>query len=131
MKDYKKLLQNAFTAVIENPVHDPALIQKYFSEDYTQLVDGKTLNFETFNRHMEVLKETMQHLNIQFKTLVQEGNVVFSNHLANGITKEGRSGQMQIIAEFRFNNDDRICYCDELTHQISGDSRDRDMGSRH
>ncbi|RAJ27237.1 nuclear transport factor 2 family protein [Pedobacter cryoconitis] len=127
MIDYKSRLREVFSEVLENPVYKEELVNKYFSQNYVQHVDGKTLHFEGFNRHMKTLKKDMPEIKINIKTLVQEGNTVFSNHIVS--KKETGDMKIQVIGEFRFEGD-QICYCDELTYLISGDPKDRDLGSR-
>ena len=129
MIDYKSRLKEVFSEVLESPVYNEDLVKKYFSQNYIQHVDGKTLYFEGFIQHMKVLKKDKPDIQIDIKMLVQEGSTVFSNHLVNVITKENGKSQVQVIGEFRFEGD-QICYCDELSHLISGDPKDRDLGSR-
>jgi hypothetical protein len=129
MEDSKKLIKDVFLHIFESPGYDEALIDKYFSPHYVQHVDGKTLKFEGFKQHIKVVKDAMASVSIQFKTLIQDDHIVFSNHLAKGTTKEGRQGEVEVIAEFHIRNN-RIYYCNELTRQLSGDERDRDLGSR-
>jgi hypothetical protein len=130
MKNYKALVQKSFEAVVQNLKYDEALIREYFSTEYIQHVDGKTLDFVQFCRHMQVQKLAVKTIAIGFKTLIQEGNTVFSNHLVTIETKEGRRAVVQVIAEFWL-KDGKIVYCDELTCQLSGDGADGDLGSRN
>ncbi|MGY0036794.1 nuclear transport factor 2 family protein [Pedobacter sp. NJ-S-72] len=129
MIDYKSRLKEVFSEVLESPVYNEDLVKKHFSQNYIQHVDGKTLYFEGFIQHMKALKKDKPAIQIDIKTLVQEGSTVFSNHLVNVITKENGESQVQVIGEFRFEGD-QICYCDELSHLVSGDPKDRDLGSR-
>ncbi len=129
MKNYKQLVRDAFSSIFENPVYDPQAIDHYFSTTYVQHVDGKTLDFHAFRQHIKTLKDHMSSIVVDFQTLAQENDVVFSNHIVDGTTKEGRKGQVRVIAEFRF-SDDKIVFCSELTHMIEGDEKDRDLGSR-
>ena len=126
----KQALQTMFNEVFASLAYDEGTVRKHFSLDYTQTVDGKTLDFEQFCRHIRVQKQAIRSLSITFKTLAQEGDVVFSNHVARAEMVEGRTGEMHIMAEFRFQNG-KITACDELTHMVSGHPQDRDLGSRH
>ncbi len=119
-----------FKDIFENPTFDEAAIDGYFSTEYIQQVDGKIINFEQFKQHVRVLKDSMKSVSAEFKTLVQEDNIVFSNHLISGLNKEDRSVEGQVIAEFTF-KDGKIISCDELTRMTKGDEKDRDLGSRH
>lgn len=127
MVDYKSRLKEVFSEVLESPVYNEELVKKYFSPDYVQYVDGKMLHFDGFNEHMKTLKKDIPEIQINIKTLVQEGSTVFSNHV---VSKKGAGDmKIQVIGEFRFQGD-QISYCDELTYLISGDPKDRDLGSR-
>lgn len=46
-----------FRDVIENKNYDETLINKYFAENYVQIVDGQELDFETFKKHIRKLKD--------------------------------------------------------------------------
>jgi ketosteroid isomerase-like protein len=130
MNDNKSLLRQMFQEVFAGTDLDETLIRRYFSENYTQTVDGETLGFGEFLQHMLVLKQATKSLSVRFKTLIQEDNVVFSNHFVSGVTVEGRSVEAHVMAEFRFQKG-KIISCDELTRVVSGSEADRDLGSRH
>ncbi|AMP97917.1 hypothetical protein AY601_0980 [Pedobacter cryoconitis] len=127
MIDYKSRLKELFSEVLESPVYNEELVSKYFSPNYVQHVDGHMLNFEGFTQHMKKLKKDMPEIQIDIKTLVQEGYTVFSNHIVS--KKSAGDMKIQVIGEFRFQGD-QLCYCDELTYLISGDQKDRHLGSR-
>lgn len=126
----KEILQAMFLDVFSSPVYEEEKLREHFCPEYTQSVDGKTLNFEQFCQHIRVQKQVIKNLTVAFKTLVEDGDIVFSNHVARAEMLDGRTGEIHVIAEFRFKGD-KILACDELTHMISGDPQDRDLGSRH
>jgi hypothetical protein len=130
MKDYKALVKKSFEAVVEDLNYNESVIREYFSDSYLQQVDGKVLDFEAFCRHMQVQKQAVNAISIAFKTLAQEDDIVFSNHLVTIETKERRKAVVKVIAEFRL-KDGKIVYCDELTRQVSGHGQDSDLGSRY
>lgn len=129
MTDYKNLIKESFNAVVEDLNYDQAMVDRYFSQNYRQYVDGKELDYEGFCRHMKVQKQTLKNISIDFKTIVQENHIVFTRHIVSITTPEGRSAMIQVLAEFHI-QDGKIAYCNELTHLISGDQRERDLGSR-
>lgn len=129
MNSYKELIRNAFKAVVENQTYDPTIIEKYFSRDYHQYVDGEELDFDGFCQHMKAQKLAIKYLLIDFQTIIEEGNIVFTNHSVEIQTNEGRHALIHVIAEFRI-QDGKITYCNELTRLVSGDERERDLGSR-
>ncbi len=126
----KEILQKMFKEVFASSAYGDETLDKYFSPDYMQSVDGKTLDFEHFRQHIRVQKQTTKSVSIRFKTLTEEGDIVFSNHVTRGETVDGRIGEFHVIAEFRF-RDGKIVACDELTYMLAGDPQDRDLGSRH
>lgn len=128
MKDYREILKEMFAVVF---VGEEDRISEYFSKDYVQHVDGKVLHYEEFVKHVRVVKEATERLEFEFKTVVMEGRVVFTNHVVRVRTKEGREMHGQVIGEFRFDEGGKVCYCDELTRMESGEEGDRDLGSRY
>jgi len=130
MKDYKNLIREIFQNIFENPTYDEAIIKRYFSTNYVQHVDGKTLHFSEFIKHIKAVKEAIISMSVTFDTIAQDNDIVFTNHRVKATTKEGRAGEVQVIAEFHIQNG-QINYCNELTRQISGDPKDSDLGSRH
>jgi hypothetical protein len=109
--------------------YNEAAIERYFSKDYRQYVDGKELDLKGFYQHIKVQKETLAAVHIEFKTIAQENEIVFTNHLVHIKTKEGRMAIVHVIAEFHLYNN-KIIYCNELTRLLRGDERERDVGSR-
>lgn len=125
----KQIIRSIFTEILENPVMNKALISKYFTTDYVQYVDGKIINFDDFVKHIQVLKTKIKQMSISMKSIVAEDNIVFTNHEVTTIMHGGRNGKMKVIAEFRL-RDGKVYYCDELTHMLEGDNKDKDLGSR-
>ena len=124
-----QIIKGSFREIVENPIFDRGLVDKYFSADYEQHVDGKNLTFANFVKHMEAQKKATKSVTITFKTIAQQGDVVFTNHYATARKHDGSEANVHVIAEFKLKGG-KICYCDELTHMLSGDEADRDLGSR-
>jgi hypothetical protein len=130
MQDHKKLLREIFQNIFESTGHDEGIIKRYFSPDYEQQVDGKILHFEEFTKHIKVVKDAIASMAITFDAIVQENDVVFTNHRVKATTNEGLTSEVQVMAEFHI-KDGQINYCNELSRQISGDPKDGDLGSRY
>jgi predicted SnoaL-like aldol condensation-catalyzing enzyme len=130
MTQNKMIIKEVFRSIFENTDYNEPAIRQYFATDYIQHVDGKILNFEEFCKHVQAQKEVLASLRVNFETMIEEGDIVFSNHIANATTKEGKSGSIRVIAEFDI-KEGKIAYCNELTHMITGDDNYRDLGSRH
>lgn len=126
----KDLLKEAFRNIIEAPVVDEKQIARYFSQDYIQHVDGKTINYTQFVSHIHTQRKTLASIKVTFLNVVSEGDTVFSNHLIRAHTKDGRILHGKVIGEFTI-RDGKITGCDELTHIVGGTEEDQDLGSRH
>lgn len=125
----KELITTVFQKILENPEFDEKLIGMYFSKDYIQHVDGKTLDYTGFVQHMKALKNAVSQLQITIRSMASEEDVVFTNHVAKIYKKDGKQGEGEVIAEFRI-KDQQIIYCNELTRIIKGSEEDSDIGSR-
>lgn len=126
----KDLITGAFREVIENTSFNLASVNKYFSPQYVQNVDGKTLHFAEFVDHLKKQKESLSSAKVKFLALVSEGPIVFTNHEVSVIRKDGKQARFKILAQFTI-ADSKIVSCDELTKMIEGSAEDRDLGSRH
>lgn len=125
----KKIFEKVFTEFLESSEVNEKDIEKFFSKDYVQYADGKKLNYQEFVKHMHMLKKSLKYLKVNIKSIAQDNDVIFTNHLIYGETKDKKMFSVEVIAEFRI-KDEKIYYCNELTHMIEGDDEDRDLGSR-
>lgn len=128
--DNANILKEAFHNIIEADVVDDNQIARYFSKDYVQHVDGKTINYDQFVSHMHTQRKTLMSIKVTFLNVVSKGDIVFTNHIITAHTKDGRVLQGKVIGEFTI-KDGQIIACDELTYMINRTEEDRDLGSRH
>jgi predicted SnoaL-like aldol condensation-catalyzing enzyme len=128
--EMKQLIHTVFSKVIEDIHAKEAVYEQYFSKEYIQHVDGKTLNYADFVSHMTVQKSVMRTIQITFKHLLVDGDKIATVHLVDGVKKNGGSIKAQVNAVFQIKNR-KIVLCDELTRLIEGAPSDRDLGSRH
>ncbi len=124
----KQLIRDAFQAVFEDPHVDEKKIGEYFSEEYVQHVDGKTLDFKGFIQHLNNLKEKVTDVSIDFKELISDGNKACSVHIARATKSDGRKVEGKVIAFFEV-KDGKIMLVDELTLMLNGDEADKELGS--
>ncbi len=120
---------NALNEIIGHPQHSESRIAEYFSPDYQQFVDGKTLDYDQFVQHMALLKKLTRRMNIRFLAVVAEGNSVFTHHQVAIEKNNGACSETMVMAHFTLCGG-KILRCDELTYQVSGQSEDKDLGSR-
>lgn len=130
MKAYKTVIRQIFRDIIEAPVYNEKAIYSYFDAGYIQEVDHKKLDFDQFCQHIKAQKKRVQSIRVDFRTLISENDIVFSNHWVDVITTDGRSSQFHVLAEFHF-KDGKVIYCDELTRLVKGAEQNSDLGSAH
>ena len=123
-----KIIKESFKNVLESKTFDQELVDKYFHSNYIQFVDGNKIEFDQFLEHIKTQKKIIKEISTTFKTIIQDGNTVFSNHVVNILKTNNTSVTTHVIAEFRLKNN-KIHYCDELTHMIKGDASDKNLGS--
>lgn len=126
----KQFIKEVFANVVENMNATEETYAHYFSKDYIQHVDGKTLNYDQFVAHMKIQKTLIQSAKITFRYLIVEGDKVATLHLVNAVKKDGSLIEAQVNAIFEIENK-KVILCDELTYLIKGEKSDKDLGSRH
>ncbi|MBP2619596.1 hypothetical protein [Chryseobacterium jejuense] len=124
----KQIIQQVFISILENPVFDLSLIEKYFSKDYIQFVDHTQLNYEEFILHIQKLKEKVAEQKIDFINYAENGNIIFTHHVAKSVLKNGSIVLHKVLAEFTIQKG-KIIRCDELTLLLEGDFSAKNLGS--
>lgn len=124
----KHIIQQVFNTILENPVFDLSLIEKYFSKDYIQFVDHHQLNYEEFILHIKKLKEKVAEQKIDILNYAENGNIIFTHHIAKSILKDGSIVKHKVLAEFTI-LEGKIIGCDELTLLLEGNNTEKNLGS--
>lgn len=124
----KHFIQQVFKEVLENPVFDEVLIEKYFSKEYIQLVDQSQLNYDEFVLHIKKLKEKVSEQKLEIINHAENGNTIFTNHIAKSTLKDGSEVVHKVLAEFTIRNY-QIIRCDELTLLLEGNETAKNLGS--
>lgn len=124
----KQIIQQVFSHILENPVFDLSFIEKYFSKDYIQLVDHIQLNYEEFILHIQKLKEKVTEQKIDIINWAENGNIIFTHHIAKSVLKDGSVVLHKVLAEFTI-QDGKVIRCDELTLLLEGTHHAKNLGS--
>ena len=124
----KHFIRQVFKEVLENPVFDELLIEKYFSKEYIQFVNHSQLNYEEFVLHIKKLKEKVTEQKLEIINYAENGTVIFTNHIAKSKLKDGSKVVHKVLAEFTIQNH-QIIRCDELTLLVEGNHTEKDLGS--
>lgn len=131
--ELKAFIQQAFKDVLENMNATEETYAKYFSKEYRQYVDNKTLTYKDFVDHMTAQKKALRSVTVSFRKMVAEGNQIATVHVAEGVKKDGKPVKAQINAVFTVkmeNRQPKFVECDELSHLLVGEKADEDLGSR-
>ena len=129
MQNTKQTVIAALQAVITNPIHDENEITAFFSLNYQQLVDGNTLDYVDFIKHMATLKQQTKHMELAIKAIVAEGDTVFTHHFVDVEKIQGEKSQFEVFAQFTLLSG-KIIRCEELTRMVTGAESDNNLGSR-
>ncbi|WP_079241337.1 hypothetical protein [Chryseobacterium indologenes] len=124
----KHFIQQVFSEVLENPVFEEVLIEKYFSKEYIQFVDHAQLNYDEFVLHIKKLKEKVSEQKLEIISHAENGNIIFTNHIAKSTLKDGSKVVHKVLAEFTIQNY-QIIRCDELTLLVEGNDAAKNLGS--
>ncbi|HEX3376689.1 MAG TPA: nuclear transport factor 2 family protein [Candidatus Acidoferrales bacterium] len=125
----KSLVEHAFQNVFASDAFDEGMIACYFSPQYVQKTDGRTLDFLGFVAHVHELKRTLKNVKITFERLVAEGATVVSIHRAEAEKVADGRIAIRVFALFVIDSG-KIVLCDELTRLEQGAAEDHDLASR-
>lgn len=124
----KEFIEKVFKEVLEDLNADEKIICRYFSPDYIQHVDGHRLNYKDFVDHMYVQKSLLDSIKVCIERCVVEANGICTVHRVDAIKKNGEKVIVKVIAYFEVENG-KIVLCDELTHILKGEAKDKSIGS--
>ncbi|MFB5082388.1 nuclear transport factor 2 family protein [Raoultella sp. C349492] len=129
MNKQSQIVMDALREIITNPQHEEDKIALYFSPDYQQQVDGKSLDYRGFVGHMALLKALTTGMTLSVLAIAGDENTVFTHHHVKVDKKSGQQSEIAVMARFTLASG-RIVRCDELTRLLVGEPEDRDLGSR-
>lgn len=129
MKKPDLLITAALRDVVCSPEHDEQKIARYFARNYQQVVDGKLLDYDEFVEHLALLKALTHRIQITVLASACAGDTVFTHHRVEVEKKGGKRSVIEVLARFTLVSG-QIARCEELTHLISGEEGDKDLGSR-
>lgn len=129
MQNNKQTVVAALHHLINKAEHDEKKIAAFFDPNYCQRVDGNELDYNRFIKHMDALKSHTAKMSITIKSIISEGDTVFTHHHVEVTNIQGGYSKFEVLARFTLSAG-KITRCEELTRMISGPPCDRDMGSR-
>ncbi|SBS26248.1 hypothetical protein MSP8887_04152 [Marinomonas spartinae] len=124
-----KRLEQILTDVLTSTIINKTQLAEYFTLDYQQWVDNKTLNFSDFVKHIQSLKAHLHHCEVSFDQMISEDNKVHSSHTVTAQTKAGENIKMKVVGLFIF-AENKLQRTEELTCLLSGPNHEKNIGSR-
>ena len=128
MKPTEELLKIVFEQIYKPETDYLKLIEDSFDADYQQQVDGKTLNLDDFKKHIAYQRDIISDVQVEFEHIMIEDEKIFSCHRVFATKKDGSKIEARVFALFGF-KDNKIAWCDELTHLVCGNNEDKNLGS--
>lgn len=128
MHQYQKLVAESFEVLLDadKSVDD---VRSFFAKNYTQWVDGKSLDYDGFFQHVAALKEVIASAYVEFIEFMVEGDTAADIHDVFVTKKNGEMLHVRVIAFFTFENN-QITSVREMTYLLKGNESDHDLGSR-
>lgn len=126
--DAEHMLHRLFTALI-NPAVSLKDLKGFFTPDYMQLVDGKSLDLNGFIDHVATLRRTLATLDVEFENIIANDTTLADIHTVTAHKKAGGMIKVKVIAFYTLHNG-KISRIEELTRLITGNAADGDIGSR-
>lgn len=127
MSDTTEFVMQALHAIVCSPEHDEAKIREFFSPQYQQSVDGKSLDFNGFVEHMAKLKQLTESIEVTMLAIAGQHQNVLTHHRVAVSKREGGRSQVEVLAHFTM-QDGLIVRCEELTRLIQGAAEDHSLG---
>lgn len=125
--ELKQFMKEAIVYAVENM--DPHMdYGKYVASDYIQHIDGETFNFNQWAQHMRDIKLQMKSQSISFDDAIAEGDKVTIVGTFYGVKKDGSEVSVKMMGIFTIKNH-KVVYGDELTHLLTGNAADENIGS--
>lgn len=124
----RAFLEEVFDAV-SAPSATPEVIQRYFTDDYVQIVNTTFLHRTEFETHLATLRSDFRSFSFDFTTVIAEGNRIADAHLTTATRKNGRQMKIEFIGVYTL-RDGRIAKYEALSCLIEGAEEERDYGSR-
>jgi hypothetical protein len=126
-EDSKQFVKTAVIYALET--RDPNMdYSKYVSKNFINHVDSNTFDFKQWVTHQKNIKSLIKSIKPDFKYMVSDGTNVAAVYFIHLIKNDGSELDVKDIAYFRI-KDHKIIYVDELTHLITGNQADKNIGS--
>jgi hypothetical protein len=113
--------------VLYDKDQDPKLvIEEFFNEDYTQVINGVILNRPEYIRHVIEQRKNIQTMEFECKIHMSQNDKLFILYDAKGTNTQGDEIIAEVISYFEF-KDQKIFKIHGQVHLLKGNLSDVDM----
>ncbi|KAJ4128911.1 hypothetical protein NW768_007434 [Fusarium equiseti] len=117
------------SVLVGDPTTTRSDLEKFFTPNYTSLVDGKSVNFEEFVQHMEHLRKITTAISVKSTHYLCDGNQLAERHIATVEFENKPTAKFEVFLIATVNEDGRIEHLVETLRQFEGLEEDKDLGS--
>ncbi|EKT52935.1 nuclear transport factor 2 family protein [Providencia burhodogranariea] len=122
-------LRVAMQNFYNNLLGDEGAVKNCFSPDYVQVADGKTLNFEEFLKHLQILKRDTKEMHFEVLDAAYTQSTLADRHIVRIKKNDDQPMKVEVLAFYKIYNG-KIIGVNEVSRLIQGEISDRDIGSR-
>jgi predicted SnoaL-like aldol condensation-catalyzing enzyme len=101
-----------------------AVVDRYFTPDYTQRTDGALSGRDDFVAHVRALRALAARGSVKVSEAVREGDRVADRHEVTVTRRDGTTSQIEVYLFGELARDGRLRRVDEITRVIAGDESD-------
>jgi hypothetical protein len=103
-------------------------IEKFFHDDYTQCINGVTMDRTEYIEHVIEQKKNIEAMKFSKHTHIGQGDELFIIYDAKGKNIEGNDVEAEIISYFKF-KENKVFRIHGQVHLLKGSSSDVDMNN--
>jgi len=107
---------------------DPACVPRYFSDDYVQVTDGKTIGYAEFLAHLRHLQGLIATIEFEVLDAMCDGDRLADRHVVRLLRKDGTESRHEVYL-FGTVRDGRFVAVSEATCVLDGDARSKTLAS--
>jgi len=122
--ELKNLLHSMYQEIFANPDAAP----RFFSEDYVQTTDGRTLSYSEFIEHIRHVISVTERIEIEVVDVIRDGNRIADRHTVRWTRKDGTRSLLEVYLFGTLTNG-RFTRVIEATRLIEGDESSRALAS--
>ncbi|KAF4445595.1 hypothetical protein F53441_10659 [Fusarium austroafricanum] len=126
LEKYEKGFESIFLGEPETTQTD---LENLFTQGYTSIVDGKSVNFAEFVQHIEHVRKVTTAVKAKVTHFVREGNQLAERHFVTAEFSNKPPSEYEVFLFATIHESGRIESLVETLRQTQGLEEDKDLGS--